>query len=593
MNLCDIWKSNKNINPVTTRKISSTGDIYKNIDNFCNNRDENCGKLKNSPLINPLTSKKLKYNSNILSLFNLLCESKEKEKEKSKEIIEEAFIEALVSANKESKKEAKKAVVEDVIDYYDEISPLQCTHYPTIALKDHQKNLCKFILDNPEQKGMLLFHSVGSGKTITSLTIIRCLLSIHKGKNVFIITPKSIVENFNKEITKLGIKFPKNVEITTHTKFTNMIKNKGPKFAKDSIIVVDEAHNFKGELVNKKEKLTKKVIGMKSGYKAKLLMSATKIAFKVFLLSATPVQNRADEFTNLYAMISNEENNLKKIRKVFAESDYKTMDKMLKNKISYFKNSDTTEYPSVEYHNVSFYMSKEYYKLYRIIEQNELDKLKITNIFASSTDLQKFLNGVRRATNITDSDIPTPKVEWIIKFIEKNEKRENPHKILIYSNWIKSGIKLIQDILNKKSISWVEVYGDMTSKARTQAVNSYNGTLEGKYQDNKVNILFISSAGSEGLDLKNTRDVIILEPHWNNEKLNQVIGRAVRYQSHIFLPKSQQKVDIYKLVLKKPIKKTKYDTTDSADDILYEMSEEKTKQINKFYDIVIRNSIEN
>jgi SNF2 family DNA or RNA helicase len=133
----------------------------------------------------------------------------------------------------------------------------------------------------------------------------------------------------------------------------------------------------------------------------------------------------------------------------------------------------------------------------------------------------------------------------------------------------------------------------MTSKARTQAVNSYNGTLEGKYQDNKVNILFISSAGSEGLDLKNTRDVIILEPHWNNEKLNQVIGRAVRYQSHIFLPKSQQKVYIYKLLLKKPIKKANYDTTDSADEILYGMSEEKTKQINKFYDIVIRNSIEN
>jgi SNF2 family DNA or RNA helicase len=324
-------------------------------------------------------------------------------------------------------------------------------------------------------------------------------------------------------------------------------------------------------------------------------MKATKIASKVFLLSATPVQNRPEEFTNLYAMISNGESkeDLKKIRKVFREGDYAKMNKMLKNKVSYYKNNDTSDYPSVEYHDVSFYMTPQYYKLYSIIEENALDKLSSKSIFSSSKNLQKFLNGVRRASNSIETNVPTPKVEWTVDFIEKNERRENPHKILVYSNWIKSGIKLIQEKLDQKGIPWVEVYGDMSVEARRKAVNDYNGTLKGEYQDNKVNVLFISSAGSEGLDLKNTRDVIILEAHWNNERLNQVIGRAVRYQSHMYLPKSEQTVDVYKLILKKPKRKPVTDSgVDSADDVLYEMSNEKDEDINRFYEVVIKNSIE-
>ena len=55
-------------------------------------------------------------------------------------------------------------------------------------------------------------------------------------------------------------------------------------------------------------------------------------------------------------------------------------------------------------------------------------------------------------------------------------------------------------------------------------VNNYN---EGKYK-----VLLLSSAGSESLDLKNTRQIHIMEPYWNEGKIIQVIGRAIRYKSH-------------------------------------------------------------
>ena len=55
----------------------------------------------------------------------------------------------------------------------------------------------------------------------------------------------------------------------------------------------------------------------------------------------------------------------------------------------------------------------------------------------------------------------------------------------------------------------------------------------------------ITSAGAEGLSLKNVRAVHIMEPYWNDVRLKQVKGRAIRIGSHLDLPKNEQNVSIY------------------------------------------------
>jgi SNF2 family DNA or RNA helicase len=120
----------------------------------------------------------------------------------------------------------------------------------------------------------------------------------------------------------------------------------------------------------------------------------------------------------------------------------------------------------------------------------------------------------------------------------------------------------------------------MSVKARREAISRYN--------KGKVLVLFVSSAGGEGIDLKNTRSVIIMEPHWNNEKIRQVIGRAVRYQSHSSLPEKDRHVDVYNLVLKKPKGE---EGLQSADQYLLAISRQKDKKINTFYDILLKTSI--
>lgn len=539
---CRKWRNDKTVNPLTNRKIGRDLQLFNTFKSICEKERYVCKNFAQNPEVNPLTGRILGDNSQIKKMITYLCTN-------SSEI-------------KEAKHNASKGKERTIENPLLCGTPLQCTEYPTVTLKKHQREVCEFI-DHHNTKGLVLFHSVGSGKTITSITIIRCLLQKNPKQKIIVITPTSLVDNYLKEMDKLGVDFGDNVIIDSHGKFIRKIAKEGPKFCKDAIIIIDEAHNFKT-----------KVKGV-DGKRVKQLFRATKVSKQVFLLTATPVQNRASEFANLYAMITKKEDEISNLYDVFENDPPSKLKQLLKNKISYFKNTSTEDYPDVTYNTVDFYMTKDYYELYSNVEQNQLR----TGFFANTKDLTVFLNGVRRAVNSVDSSVTTPKIEWTIKHIKASVR--SGKKVLVYSNWLAAGIELVQKRLNDLEIDWVEVNGKMTAAKRKRAVNRYNR--------DECHVIFVSSAGAEGLDLKGTRSVILLEPHWNNEKLKQVIGRAVRYRSHADLPPSKRHVNIYQLVLKKPKKHS--DGLESADQMLLEFAEEKEKKITEFYNILIGSSI--
>ena len=59
----------------------------------------------------------------------------------------------------------------------------------------------------------------------------------------------------------------------------------------------------------------------------------------------------------------------------------------------------------------------------------------------------------------------------------------------------------------------------------------FTGNLRGEL----CNVFCITSAGAEGLSLRNVRRVHIMEPYWNHVRTDQVKGRAVRICSHVDL----------------------------------------------------------
>lgn len=68
-------------------------------------------------------------------------------------------------------------------------------------------------------------------------------------------------------------------------------------------------------------------------------------------------------------------------------------------------------------------------------------------------------------------------------------------------------------------------------------------------QDNRdgrvCRVFMITQSGAEGISLFNTRQVHVMEPYWNNVRLQQVIGRAIRLCSHMNLPWDDRTVDVF------------------------------------------------
>jgi hypothetical protein len=60
-----------------------------------------------------------------------------------------------------------------------------------------------------------------------------------------------------------------------------------------------------------------------------------------------------------------------------------------------------------------------------------------------------------------------------------------------------------------------------------------------------IQLMLITSAGAEGINLRNTRVVHLMEPYWHNMRLEQVIGRARRLHGHDDLPPEERSVTAY------------------------------------------------
>jgi hypothetical protein len=93
----------------------------------------------------------------------------------------------------------------------------------------------------------------------------------------------------------------------------------------------------------------------------------------------------------------------------------------------------------------------------------------------------------------------------------------------IYNNNFKAIPNTIQDNLK-------QLYPDVE-----------NGNLYGEI----IQTIMITASGAEGIDLKNTRFVHIMEPYWHHVRINQVIGRARRICSHASLPENLRTVRVF------------------------------------------------
>ena len=107
-----------------------------------------------------------------------------------------------------------------------------------------------------------------------------------------------------------------------------------------------------------------------------------------------------------------------------------------------------------------------------------------------------------------------------------------------------------------------------------------NEEIYGLTHDNEegqtIKVVLISQAGTEGIDLKNVRQVHVMEPWYNLNRIEQIIGRARRNCSHSMLPLQERNFTLflYVSVLTDP-------RIESLDGLLYRMAEKKSIKIGK------------
>jgi len=122
-------------------------------------------------------------------------------------------------------------------------------------------------------------------------------------------------------------------------------------------------------------------------------------------------------------------------------------------------------------------------------------------------------------------------------------------------------------------------YSMITGESRLSPNNDFEVkglTGEDNLYGNKIKVVLISKAGSEGIDLKYIRQVHILDPWYNMNRVEQIIGRAVRNFSHKDLPFEKRNVEIfmYGTILEN-------NQEEAADLYVYRVAEYKSIQIGK------------
>jgi hypothetical protein len=230
---------------------------------------------------------------------------------------------------------------------------------------------------------------------------------------------------------------------------------------------------------------------------------------------------------------------------------------------------------------------------------------------------QDILDNLTADVLTTDLAVYSPKIDMLVKHLNTTSGKI----VLVYSNFKSlGGVGTIAKVLEhngwsnlldtnegsstlnkKKSGKGKEtdigrkfaVYsGETNDNDRMTIINTINSPENTKGE--LCSLLMITQAGAEGLDIKNIREVHILEQYWNKTRKSQVIGRAVRYKSHVMLPVAERTVDVYEYI-SVPIGtsslKDNYDIvtktfgkeeTTTVDASLYYLSEHREHLLNSF-----------
>ena len=268
--------------------------------------------------------------------------------------------------------------------------------------------------------------------------------------------------------------------------------------------------------------------------------------------------------------------------------------------------------------------------------EGEIEGDEVLNDIGGTTYMERLQNKLKEmADNSNDFFTPEALQTYSPKFLHILENIQDPEYQglhLVYSQFrTAEGIGLFTLVLNKNGFTQFKIRknsvglwqidipevdegkptyalytGTETVEEKEIIRKIYNGewddipdsigsVLKSKYRNNNmgevIKVFMITSSGSEGINLRNTRYVHLMDPYWHPVRSEQVIGRARRICSHKDLPLALQTVEVFVYLMvfteeqlksdeaielkRKDLSKSIPKTPQTSDQYLFEISEIK------------------
>jgi len=486
-----------------------------------------------------------------------------------------------------------------------------------IVLQPHQKYTVQYLLEHPEQKGILVHHSLGSGKTYLALAYTEQF----PDSEVIILLPRFLQSNWQIQMKSFGVKNPSRYRFVPLQTAYEELKDKD---LSRTILIIDEVHKLVENI-----RYSRPAVGEKYGELYFILQKAKKI----LTLTGTPIFTQASDIAYLGNLITgknefdfNPEKFKQKymaikpmtslVRGYFFESKWvlswvpfftaatamfagfslvasaplaipavalagsifvpymneqfpvhatsfrEFKPELIKDfageYVSFYETHDEalSQYPEKEIEEIPVHYTPEQVHFFLNFVDEDLNAEELNVLLADSGDryspgyvklnsheiqrafLQNPVSG-REIGNLPirreDGSLSEPsKFQAIL-----TKLRTLRGQAAVYSNYDKNGIRQFAAFLDRHGFEGQYVLLDPNDSVEKQIAD-----LEA-YNTQKKRIILIHPEITEGISLKATEQFHVLETVANIALLDQIIGRVVRFQSHMALPANRRKVKIF------------------------------------------------
>jgi superfamily II DNA or RNA helicase len=469
---------------------------------------------------------------------------------------------------------------------------------PGVQLQEHQQRAADAGADPDKPMRTLMYHSLGSGKTLTSLAAAEA-----HGQPYTAVAPASLRANYQGERER----FTDQKTPATLMSYTQL--GSGKPTDNVGTVVFDEAHRLRNP-------------ESAQGRNAQALAARAR---NLVLLSGTPIVNEPGDLAPLVSMLKNKKltpeefnNRYVSTEKVYPNLFYRLMGMsagdqrvvsrpdelkaLLQGHVDYYDPGKPVV--PTHYEDVHVDMGREQTQLYNAM-WNKLPwylRWKLSNDFPlSQQELSRTLSFMTGPRQVSLSTYPYLRDKDPHRAFEQSTKLQKAHelmqahlasnpqtKALVFSNFIDAGLTPYAAALQKAGVPHGVFHGGLSDAQRKQLVEDYN--------NNKIRVALLGPSGTEGLSFKGTQLIQQLDPYWNPVRGRQAVGRGLRYDSHWGLPPDLQNVKVQRFVSRLPLglkdsvmSSIGFDrekNTHGADDHLRAIEARKTRLNQQFLDIL-------